>query len=491
MKKIVPIFILSLIICNATGLKAQMVTYSGPVEYHLEMIKTAGGGGTDGGYDWNVNVNERRIIDGSFFVTFTGGATAGFSVFKLTSIEENINYVNTVNNEGNEQKTSQACYDDRLVFVETATPGDSRTQRTGVNSTRVNPEKPVIEGGQMMFRGDKYTFMLMGKMKVNTSSETYTEETFPCLDTIIPPKTISSSTTLDFPIVISGEKTIETQNVLEGVYVKENETSSDCNKCLGGLGRMVHGDVDCSYISKITTSWTLVKRNKECDASITYLKGDVKINGVSAKEGVVKIGAGDVIVTGEKSRIAISLHNGTEEYRLGSKSKLQLSNPCTPITIRPSGKGQAVINLLKGKIFARRPVWSYTRDDFDSDSEWERFQSENVCWFRYGGAGVRGWILKSPTVFYAFANPKIIYNFVPPTDPEKEELIPDLNSIPNDADAFYIYCEDGEVKDFTVVKGTLKIEDTFQTKSKIVAEGTTTNKWDDGTIMSDVMISEK
>jgi hypothetical protein len=248
------------------------------------MIKTAGGGGTDGGYDWNVSVDERRIIDGSFFVTFTGGATAGLSVFKLTSIDENISYTNTVNNEGNEQKTSQACYDDRLVFIENVSPGDSRTQRTGVNTTRVNPEKPVIEGGQLMFRGNKYTFMLTGKMKVNINMETYTEETFPCWDTIIPPKSISSSTTRDLPIVVSGEKTIDTHDVLEGVYIKENETSNDCNKCLGGMGRMVHGNVDCSYISKITTSWTLVKRNKECDASVTYLKGDVKINGVPAQK---------------------------------------------------------------------------------------------------------------------------------------------------------------------------------------------------------------
>lgn len=106
--------------------------------------------------------------------------------------------------------------------------------------------------------------------------ETYSEETFPCLDTIIPPKSMSNSTTFDFPIVISGEKTIDAQDVLEGFYVKENESSNDCNICLGGLGRMVHGDVNCSYISKITTSWTLVKRNKECDGSVTYLKGDVK-----------------------------------------------------------------------------------------------------------------------------------------------------------------------------------------------------------------------
>lgn len=209
-----------------------MVTYSGPVEYHLEIVKTAGGGGTDGGYDWNVSVDERRIIGGSFYDTFTGGETAGFSLFKLISIDENINYINTVNKEGNDQKTLQPPrYDDRLVFRHNATPGDSRMQRIAVNTSRINPGKPVIEGGQMMSRGDKYSFMLMGDMKVETIMETYTEETFPCWDTIILPETISNSTILDILIVITGEKMMNKLNVLGGVYLKTNETSNDCKKC--------------------------------------------------------------------------------------------------------------------------------------------------------------------------------------------------------------------------------------------------------------------
>ncbi|WP_372756094.1 hypothetical protein [Labilibaculum sp.] len=491
MKNAALIFTLFLLFFGVDKIKSQMVTYSGPVEYHLEMIKTAGGEGTDGGYDWNISVNEKRTIEGSFFVTFTGGEAAGYSAFQLTSIEENINYTNTVNNEGNDQKTKQACYDDRLVFIENATPGDSRTQRTSVNTSRVNPEKPVIDGGQMMFRGNKYTFILMGEMKVKTNMETYLEETFPCLDTIIPPKTMSTSTTVDMPIVISGEKALDNRNILEGVYMKTNETSNDCNKCLGSLGRMVHGDVNCSYISKITTSWTLVKRTKECDASVTYLKGDVKINGEPAKKGTTKIGAGDVIETGEKSRISISLKNGNEIYQLGSKSKLQLTNPCKPSSGNPQEKGQAVVNFLKGKIFSQRNPGSYTRDDFESEEDWQRFKSQNISWFRYGGAGVRGYIVKAPTVYFASINSNTNHYYLAPSDPEKEELIPEFSSIPNHASAFYMHCEDGEVKDLTVVKGTLKIEDSYQLKSMELNEGTVINKWNDGTIISNVVISTK
>lgn len=477
MKKIAPIFILSVLLCNITGLKAQMVTYSGPVEYHLEMIKTAGGGGTDGGYDWNISVNERQIINGSFFITFTGGAAAGLSAFQLTSIEENINYENTVNSEGNDQKTSQACYDDRFVFVENATPGDSRTQRTSVNTTRANPEKPVIESGQMMFRGNKYTFMLMGKMKVNINGETYSQETFPCLDTIIPPKSMSSSTTIDLPIVISGEKIIDTHDVLEGVYVKENETSSDCNKCLGGLGRLVHGDVNCSYISKITTSWTLVKRTKECDANLSNSRGDVKINGVSAKQGALKIGAGDVILTGEKSRMELRVGNST--YRLGSKSKLLLTNPCELFNEGKKEPGQTIsTTLLKGKLYEFVNKTVGNPRNFDPN-------------MRTAGVGVRGQLWNPVESYYATANLNFNPYLYQQEDPEKTELIDGFENLSDNVSAYYIHFEDDEVKDITVVKGTLKIEDTFQTKSKIVTEGTTTNTWDDGTIMRDVIISTK
>jgi hypothetical protein len=125
---------------------------------------------------------------------------------------------------------------------------------------------------------------------------------------------------------------------------------------------------------------------------------------------------------------------------------------------------------------------------FESDEEWQRLQSRHSSWFRYGGAGVRGEIFKAPKVYFASANPDLNSLFFVPPDSEKEELIPALNSIPKDASAFYIHCENGEVKDFTVVKGTLKIEDSVELKNKIVSEGNTINAWDDGSKMTDIIV---
>ena len=480
MKKLVAVPILLLLLFNLHDLKAQMVTYSGPVEYYMEVSKTAQGYGTDGGWNWNVSIDEKRILTGSFYVTFTGmaGGVGGLNMFKLTSIDENINYINIINNEGNDQRSMGKDM-----------PDESRSRKYAVTTTRLSPEKPVIKSGFLMFQNGKYNMMLSGEMEVSVSSILTTEETYPQNR---PPQSLSQTNKIKIPVAISGEKRSDNLKYLEGITILQNEQSDDCRLCMdGNMANQVHGDMECLYISKITTSWTLVKRNKECDATVTYLKGDVKINGMPAEKGTVKIGAGDVIETGEKSRIALSLHNGNEIYMLGSKSKLQLTHPCKPDTYNPPGKGQAVINFLGGKIFSQRCPGSYTRNDFESDEEWQRFQILHISWFRYGGAGVRGWNLKAPTIYFASTNSKICYCFLPPADPEKEELIPDFNSIPKEANAFYIHCENGEVKDFTVVKGTLKIEDTFQTKNKIVAKGTTTNTWDDGTIMSDVLILVK
>jgi hypothetical protein len=256
----------------------------------------------------------------------------------------------------------------------------------------------------------------------------------------------------------------------------------------GNLVSLVHGDLECSYTSKITTSWTLVKRNKECDATVTYMKGDVKINGIPTEKGAIIVGAGDVIETGPKSRISFSLKNGNETYMLGSKSKLQLTDPCKPDVYKPPPKELTSIRFLVGKLFTYRIPSSYTREDFESDKEWAHFKAMNISWFRYGGAGVRGQILKAPTFYFASSDPSLQYYPLLIEDTEKEELIPEYSSIPKEADAFFIYCEDGEVKDITVVKGSITIEDGEQIKSKTLQEGTTINQWDDGTIISDVLI---
>jgi hypothetical protein len=485
MKNLVAIITLSLIYCNLSTLEAQMAMYRGTVEYHLEISKTANGGGIDGGYNWNVSVNEKQIIDGIFFATFTGKVIDSDPVrsgLSLSNIQESIQFTNNVNNEGNEQKISEACYDDRLVFKRNATPGESRTERFGVNWSRSEPDKKVIEGGNISFRNNNYYLTLMGKVKLNVSTENYSSLTQPCLDTVIPPKSISANTTLNFPIVIYAEKPFDNSDVLDGIYVQLDESGDDCNMSFGDLARMVHGDMNCSYVTKITTSWTLVKRTRECDATISYLKGDVKINGFPAKEGATKIGKGDVITTGPKARIEVKLSDGTT-YRIGSRTRLSLINPCAT-----SGE-PSLGSLLRGKFYSK--VRELTGGG--------NFSQRSIT----GAVGVRGHISPELPLFYASADPDFVpcvfqHDFPLPgcstvqqEDPEKAELIDGYQSLPDSQTAYYLDFEDGIVRDLTALRGTIRVEDEMGIRSMDVPEGKTVTHWEDGTQMTEIVILTK
>lgn len=57
------IFLIFFIIQDATS---QQITYSGPVQYRSIHTKKATGGGSDKGYNWDVNVDEKFMIEGTF-----------------------------------------------------------------------------------------------------------------------------------------------------------------------------------------------------------------------------------------------------------------------------------------------------------------------------------------------------------------------------------------------------------------------------------------
>lgn len=479
MRNLIAFAILLLLFLNLNNLKAQdVITYSGPVEYYLEVSKTAAGKGTDGGFNWNVTIDESRIIKGSFFVTFSGNASGvgGMNMYELTSIEENIEFSHEINNEGNDQKSMGKDM-----------PDSERSRSYAMTSTRLSPEKPVITAGFLMFQNGKYRILLTGEMEVSTTYEISKKETYPLNR---PPTSFTETKIMKFPIVISGEANNENLKYLEGATKQRDEQSDDCRKCMdGNLASLVHGDMNCSYNSKITTSWTLVKRTKECDAIISNVKGDVKINGVPAKNGSIKVGAGDVLETGPKSRIQINLDNFSTMIRMGSKSKLVLSGPCTS-KIKPMSTAQSISTFIRGKFFAKslKHPSHLTRQDFDSDDDWYFFLTLHGH-FNTAVAGVRGQLWRQPQTFYASANTDFNPYLYQQEDSEKAELISGHEIIPDDFSAFYIHFDEDVVKDLTVLKGTLIIEDSKQINNKTINESETINNWDDGTIMSDVNIS--
>ena len=273
MKKIIIFLIVFATLFIAQDAYSQPITYSGFVEYKQISTTIAKGSGSKG-YNWNVDFDDKYIIEGTFYVTFTGGVSPmpPISMFELTSIEEDIHFEHTVNDEANEEEISTSCYDGKMVFKRHASPGDSRTYKLAVKSIRLDPEKPCITGGYLGVINDKYSIMLFGEIKADVTFITYESETFPCLDSNPPPHSLTYTSKMDIPIAVFAEKVFDGSNILEGRSVVTDIHSTDCN--LGSVANMTHGDVDCAHDANITVSWTLVKRTKceELQERIDFIK---------------------------------------------------------------------------------------------------------------------------------------------------------------------------------------------------------------------------
>lgn len=269
------IFLIFFIIQDATS---QQITYSGPVQYRSIHTKKATGGGSDKGYNWDVNVDEKFMIEGTFYVTFTGGVSpVGVAMYQMTSIEEVIHIENTVNNELYDEKISQYCYDNLMRYKRTETPGDSRTKKLAVKSERSDPDKPCILSGNLTIisppsnnkkelNSGKYIIMLMGEIKTDVTYLSYEERKFPCDPTINkPPSSQTKTVNISFPIAIAIEKAFDGSTILEGRKVIKDNRSTDSKDCDGIAGRMGHGDVDCAINENITVSWNLAKKCEALD----------------------------------------------------------------------------------------------------------------------------------------------------------------------------------------------------------------------------------
>lgn len=473
MKKIIIFLIVFATLFIAKDAYSQQITYSGPVEYKQIKTKIAKGSGSDKGYNWNVNIDEKYIIEGTFYVTFTGGVSpTGVSMFQLTSIEEDIHFEITVNNEANEEMIFQQCYDDKMVFKQRVYPGDSRTDKLAVKSIRLDPEKPCITGGYLGVINDKYSIMLTGEIKADVTFIKYGSRTFPCLDSNPPPHSLTDTSKMDIPIWVFAEKVFDGSNILEGRSVVTDIHNTDCKKCLGSVARMTHGDVDCAYDENITVSWTLVKRTRECKAEITYLKGDLKINGVPAEKGSIKIGAGDLIETGNKSRTEIHLPGNTA-IRMGSNTRILLPDPCQQKIPDIKDPYSAGMRLIRGKV---RGVVHYIVGD------------RPLPIMRTVVDGVRGQLLPVLPVFYASAVPFLISLNTLNTEPEKESLIEGYRELNDNQVAFYVHAGEDAVYDISALKGNFFIEDISKTRKEEIVEGSSISTWHDGTSIQDVYI---
>ena len=488
MKTRISIFSILLIFFIVQDATSQEITYKGHVTYKHSKTTTAMGGGSDKGYNWNVDINQNYVVEGRFSVEYTGGLSpVGVAMFQLTNIHENINFQNTVSTRANEEKISQYCYDDLMRYTRTETPGDSRTYKLNINSEKTDPEKASVSQGNLTIisppsnnkkepTDGKYTIMLIGNIKTNVATALYDERKFPCLEEENHTSSSNRNTVkMDFPIVIHIEEDFDGSDVLIGESVVTDLHSTDCSGCLGSVARMVHGDVTCAFDETTTVTWCLVKRTKKCEPVITYLKGDVKINGEPVKQWGRGIEEGDIIETGSHSRIEIRTGND-EAIRLGSKSQLSWFDHCKPR--KPMTNKEAFLSamtLTKGQMYAIVSRIVGKESTFEVKTR--------TC-----GVGVRGQLIPASNTYYASADP---YFLQEESNPEKAELIEGYQYLSDTQTAYYIHFEDDVIKDISNLKGSVRITDPEGLRKLDIPEGATITQWENGTTMSEIVILTK
>lgn len=472
--------------CIYLSVYSQQITYSGPIEYKFTRTKTVTGSGSNG-YNWNVNVDEKFIIEGTFYVVFSGiFSSAGFTMYQAGSIQEDIHFENSVNNEANEERISQGCSDENSIATRVVSPGDSRTYRQIVTHERINPMKPCINGGTLNITspnsgGDKklqsgsYTIMLGGEIETKMTSETFSEYKFACNPgRNEPPDVLIQTMKMSFPVSIVLAEEFEGSSVLEGKKILSDIHESNCGPG-SPYANMTHGDVDCNFIENTTVSWHLTKRTDECNADLTALKGDVKINGVPVENGNVKIGAGDMISTGGKSGIKIHLPDNSY-LALGSNSRLVLGNPCNLNPAESKVSMNTKLRMLAGKMF----YLLGKSGDFE---------------MKTGTAGgVRGQI--DPSFFEPYFTSERKHGVPFPgfqdetvvNDPEKISLIRESGNFNDSKSALYIHSDAEGVHDVSALKGNLEVESTDKSKKMLVNEGSTVTMWPDGSPFGEIII---
>ncbi len=467
---------------------SQEITYKGYVKYKHSKTTTAMGGGSDKSYKWNVDINQNYVVEGRFSVEYTGGISpVGVAMFQLTNINENINFINTVSSEANEEKISQYCYDDLMRYTRTESPGDSRVYKHSVNSEKTDSEIPSIFSSNLTIisppsnnkkepTDGKYIIMLIGNIKTNVTTALYDERIFPCLKEENHTSSSNRNTVkMDFPIVIHVEKDFDGSDVLVGESVVTDLHSTDCTGCLGSVARMVHGEVTCAFDETTKITWCLVKRTKKCEPVITYLKGDVKINGESVKQWERGIEEGDIIETGSHSRIEIRTGND-EAIRLGSKSQLRWFDNCKPK--KPKTNKEAFLSAMT---LTRGQMYAIVSRIVGKESTFE-------VKGRTTAVGVRGQLIPTSKTYYASADPNFLQEN---PNPEKAELIEGYQYLSDNQTAYYIHFEDDVIKDISNLKGTVRITDSKGLRKIDITEGTTINKWENGTKMSEIVIMTK
>ena len=195
------------------------------------------------------------------------------------------------------------------------------------------------------------------------------------------------------------------------------------------------------------------------------------------ENGSIKIGAGDMISTGSKSRIKIYLPDNSY-MALGSNSRLVLSDPCNLNPTESDVSIKTKIRMLAGKIL-------YYLGDQAGGFE-----------VKTGTAvvGVRGQITPGLNEYYYRGEIKhggLSFDFQDKpvvNDPEKVSLIGEAGNLKDSHFAFYIHSDAKGVYEISALHGNLEVESTYKLKKMEVFEGASATSWPDGSPFNEIYV---
>lgn len=237
----------------------QSVKYTGTIDYSEEIIFTGSGAGSDDTYKWNSNASKTRTKKGSINVSFVkgfGSDQLGMVVYGLQSDVPVFRLSHNVISEGESERVQQTCVDYEKVKSKVVKPGASGKARSQERSELIGiPET----GGSLQINAGYYNLNIVVNMKELINSSHSSESKDPCSSKDPPPINENSVHEIESPVVIIGDGKIENPSSISGQVTIEDISNSECS-CPGLDLYHVHGDMDCSYSSKITASWKLVKQ---------------------------------------------------------------------------------------------------------------------------------------------------------------------------------------------------------------------------------------
>jgi len=244
-----------------------------------------------------------------------------------------------------------ATWEDRQKGTRKVSPGHTGKMTTTLDTKGYKGETSL----DLYVDEESGTFTLLGQGEVKAPQPAFkSEEVFrdACSG-----KTDRKTENLTYPDTgamwffnVQGEftgNTISGTEILEDdTTIPEGEKDTPTSNAHMSCNFPIFRSAPTEYLKRKTVSWNFRRVGEDdCVGMVTYISGDVNINGQKSDIGPVPLREGSRIETGPNGRILIVFPEQGVEYRFGSNTSLELPDPCHKENLPPD-------RLIKGLIYS-------------------------------------------------------------------------------------------------------------------------------------------